>query len=47
MVQMSDISKSGGIINVYEAAKVALSLEQGDKTEEKKAPRSTMKNKKG
>jgi cell wall-associated protease len=47
MVEMSDLSKSGGIVNVYEAAKVALSLEQGDKTVEKKAPRSTMKNKKG
>jgi subtilisin family serine protease len=50
LVLLSDISKSGGVINAYEAAKIAASLKTEGKnksTKKKRAPRSTMKNKKG
>ncbi|MBS1564073.1 MAG: S8 family serine peptidase, partial [Bacteroidetes bacterium] len=43
MVNMSDISVSGGVINAYEAAKVASTLKQGKNS---KLPKSTLKNEK-
>jgi subtilisin family serine protease len=46
-VELTEISKTGGVINVYEAAKIAASLEPGSKKTEKKSPKSTMKNTKG
>jgi hypothetical protein len=48
MVALSDLSESGGIINAYEAAKVAATLDPSGKTAPKKtSPKPTMKNKKG
>jgi cell wall-associated protease len=46
-VELSDISRTGGVINAYEAAKIAATLEPAPKKSEKKAPKSTMKNNKG
>jgi subtilisin family serine protease len=48
-VNMSDISQSGGIINAYEAAKVAATLKPGGKipAPAKPSPKPTLKNKKG
>lgn len=53
-VYLSDISQSGGIINAYEAAKVAATLKQGSKVvpafvpaPKKPSPKPTLKNKKG
>ena len=51
-VALTDISKTGGVINAYEAAKVAASLEPGVKDEpapkkKKRTPRPTLRNKKG
>ena len=43
LVDMSDISVSGGVINAYEAAKVASTLKQGKK---EKLPKSVLKNSK-
>jgi subtilisin family serine protease len=40
LVDMSDISVSGGVINAYEAAKVAATLKQGKK---EKLPKSVLK----
>jgi subtilisin family serine protease len=48
LVAMSDLSVSGGVINAYEAVKVAYSLEPGGhEAPKKKSPKPTMKNKKG
>ncbi len=49
LVSLAEISKNGGLLNLYEAAKVAASLpvEQKEKQDNKKAPKSTLKNKKG
>jgi cell wall-associated protease len=49
MVNLSDISRSGGVINVYEAAKIASTLKAGDNDEAPKTknPKPTLKNKKG
>ena len=44
MVNLSDISVSGGIINAYEAAKIAATLKQDKKKE--KLPKSVLKNSK-
>jgi subtilisin family serine protease len=46
MVALSDISESGGIINAYEAAKIASTLNAGKKAQ-KPSPKPTLKNKKG
>lgn len=48
-VDLSEISKTGGVINVYEAAKIAASLEDADKktSPRKKSVKPTMKQKKG
>jgi Subtilisin-like serine proteases len=50
-VSLSDISKTGGILNAYEAAKIAASLEPGVKPApadpKKKAAKPTLKNRKG
>lgn len=44
-VALSDISKTGGIVNAYEAAKIAATLKpEGKPKKNKRAPRSTMKN---
>ena len=45
MVNMSDISVSGGVINVYEAVKMASTLKPD--TNNRKLPKSVLKNKKG
>lgn len=45
MVNMSDISVSGGVINVYEAVKMASTLKS--ETNNQKLPKSVLKNKKG
>ena len=48
MVALSDLSRSGGVINVYEAAKIAAGLKPEAKEDiKKKAPKPTLKNKKG
>lgn len=51
LVFLSDISKTGGVINAYEAAKIAATLEPGAKPDEpvkkKKTPKPSLKNKKG
>ena len=45
MVSLGDISRTGGVINAYEAAKVAETLKPEGKTKKvKRAPKSTMKN---
>jgi subtilisin family serine protease len=44
-VLLSDISRTGGVINAYEAAKIAASLASVESN--KKMPKPTMKNKKG
>jgi subtilisin family serine protease len=41
MVQLSDISETGGVVNAYEALKLAGTLKTGEKP---KLPKSTMKN---
>lgn len=47
-VDLIAISKTGGVINAYEAAKLAASLQSESKPPTKaKSPKSTMKNKKG
>jgi hypothetical protein len=46
-VALLEISKTGGVINAYEAAKLAATLEPASKKSDKKAPKSTMKNTKG
>jgi len=50
MVAMSELSQTGGLLNVYEAAKVASTLQpdgQIIETDKKKQPKPTLKNKKG
>jgi cell wall-associated protease len=48
LVSLSDLSRSGGVINVYEAAKIAATLNPANPgKQEKKAPKPTLKNKKG
>ena len=48
-VDLSEISKTGGVINVYEAAKIAASLEDADSktSPKKKSVKPTMKQRKG
>lgn len=46
-VELLEISRTVGVINAYEAAKIASTLEPSSKKTEKKAPKSTMKNNKG
>ena len=46
MVNLSAISKTGGVINVYEAAKLAATLEAAPSSKKnKKSPKSVLKNK--
>lgn len=45
MVSMADISKTGGVVNVYEAAKIAATLQPTKKNSKKAVP--TLKNRKG
>lgn len=48
MVVLSDLSESGGIINAFEAAKIAATLDpSGKKAPKKSSPKPTLKNKKG
>lgn len=48
MVPMNELAVNGGVINVYEAAKIAASLESGAAPEKKPSKvKPTMKNKKG
>lgn len=50
MVPMTDLSRSGGIVNAYEAAKVASTMSAEDqprKKRNKRSPKSTMRNKQG
>lgn len=48
MVALNELSESGGIINAYEAAKVAATLDpSGKKAPKKSSPKPTLKNKKG
>lgn len=45
-VDLSEISRTGGVINAYEAAKIAAQLEESKKTKQtKKAPKQVLKNK--
>lgn len=46
VVPLSDLSRTGGVINVYEAAKIAATLPAG-KTPKKATLKPTLKNKKG
>jgi subtilisin family serine protease len=48
MVALLDVSRTGGVINAYEAAKIAATLEPNDKkAPKKKAPKPTLKNRNG
>ncbi|RYG02887.1 MAG: peptidase S8 [Chitinophagaceae bacterium] len=47
MVSLSELSRTGGVINVYEAAKIASTLKADGAPATKKAPKPTLKNKKG
>ena len=48
MVSLNELSRTGGVINAFEAAKVAASLEPASKnTPKKKTEKTTLKNKKG
>jgi hypothetical protein len=47
LVNLSEISRTGGVINVYEAAKIAATLKAEGNEAPKKAPKPTLKNKKG
>jgi cell wall-associated protease len=44
MVQLSDLSQTGGVVNAYQALKLAATLKPGEKA---KLPKSTIKTKKG
>jgi hypothetical protein len=46
-VTLAELSKSGGVINVYEAAKIAATLQPGAPKLKKKAPKPVLENKKG
>ncbi|AXY74740.1 peptidase S8 [Paraflavitalea soli] len=46
-VNLSEISKTGGVINVYEAAKIAATLQPAKAAPQKKTPKPTLQNKKG
>lgn len=46
-VELTEISRTGGVINAYEAAKIAFSLAPSSKKSDRKSPKSKMKNKKG
>jgi hypothetical protein len=46
-VMLSELSRSGGVINVYEAAKIAATLQPGAPKAKKKAPKPVLENKKG
>ena len=46
-VELTEISRTGGVINAYEAAKIASTLEPASNKTDKKSPKSTMKNNKG
>lgn len=46
-VPLSELSRTGGVINVYEAAKVASTLQPGKPAKKKVTPKPTLKNKKG
>lgn len=48
MVELSEISKTGGILNAYESAKIAASMQPAAiPVKKKKTPKPTLKNKKG
>ncbi|MBC7849591.1 MAG: S8 family peptidase [Chitinophagaceae bacterium] len=47
LVDLSEISRTGGIINTYEAAKIAASMQPAGVPEKKKSPKPTLSNKKG
>ena len=46
-VNLTDISKTGGVINVYEAAKIAATLQPAKGAPKKKTPKPVLQNKKG
>ena len=46
-VELIEISRTGGVINAFEAAKIASTLEPSSQKSDKKSPKSTMKNNKG
>ncbi|MBO9564704.1 MAG: S8 family peptidase [Niastella sp.] len=46
-VSLTDISKTGGVINVYEAAKIAATLQPAKAAPQKKTPKPKLENKKG
>lgn len=46
-VALSELSKTGGVINVYEAAKIAATLQPAKGTPQKKLAKPTLQNKKG
>ena len=46
-VMLSELSRSGGVINVYEAAKIAATLQPGAPKAKKKTPKPVLENKKG
>jgi subtilisin family serine protease len=45
-VELSEISRTGGVINAYEAARIAAQIEAGNQQKVKKAPKAVLKNKK-
>ena len=47
VVDLTDISRTGGVINAYEAAKIAATLEPETKKSDKKNPKPTLKNNRG
>ena len=47
MVSLSDLCKSGGLVNAYEAAKLAASMEPAGNNNKAKSPKPTLKNKRG
>jgi subtilisin family serine protease len=48
MVSLTDLSRTGGVINAFEAAKIAATLEPASKTpNKKKTPKPSLKNKNG
>ncbi|MFT3823773.1 MAG: S8 family peptidase [Chitinophagaceae bacterium] len=47
LVSMAELCRTGGIINAYEAAKIAATLQPASKTKKAASPKPTLKNKKG
>jgi hypothetical protein len=48
LVSLTDLSRTGGVINAFDAAKIAATLEPASKSpKKKKTPKPSLKNKNG